>query len=187
MKAVTTFSVLSLVAVGCQSASHDPLPKKNGSASFVREETKQPRAFKDKLEGVTAPALHVFDWTNTDVWELNVSDLHGKVVLLYFWGVWSDESKKAIPNLMKLHDRYKKDGLVLVGIHSTRQGGKMADFAKDKAITWPLAIDKLGESAKAYHVDDFPDYYLIDRKGTLRVADLADHALEQAIEALLTE
>ena len=39
----------------------------------------------------------------------------------------------------------------------------------------------------AFAVDSFPDYYLIDRKGKLRVADLANSDLDRAIEILLKE
>jgi hypothetical protein len=58
---------------------------------------------------------------------------------------------------------------------------------KTEGIAWPVAIDKFGETVKAFAVDDFPAYYLVDRHGVLRVADLADADLERAVEALLGE
>jgi hypothetical protein len=38
-----------------------------------------------------------------------------------------------------------------------------------------------------YVVDSYPDYYLIDREGRLRGADVGNGSLEKAIEALLAE
>ena len=40
---------------------------------------------------------------------------------------------------------------------------------------------------KAFAVDSYPDYYLIDRNGNVRVADLANGDLDRAVEILLKE
>jgi hypothetical protein len=46
-------------------------------------------AAKDALEGKAPPALQVRQWLNTDGKKpLSWQDLHGKVVVLDFWGVW---------------------------------------------------------------------------------------------------
>jgi hypothetical protein len=39
----------------------------------------------------------------------------------------------------------------------------------------------------AFHVDSFPDYYVIDKSGRLRVADMANSELERVITMLLEE
>lgn len=46
------------------------------------------RESKDPLEGKAPPALQVKGWMNTGGGELKLADLHGKVVVLDFWGVW---------------------------------------------------------------------------------------------------
>ena len=48
-----------------------------------------------------------------------------------------------------------------------------------------MAVDN-GTNA-AYLVKSYPDYYLIDRQGTLRWADVANSDVEKAIEILLKE
>ena len=63
----------------------------------------------------------------------------------------------------------------------------MADYAKEKQIGYPIAVDIDEKTQKAFAVDSFPDYYLIDRAGKLRVADLANADLERAIQVLLAE
>ena len=40
---------------------------------------------------------------------------------------------------------------------------------------------------KAYGGNSYPDYFVIDRKGNLRFADLANAELDKAVELLLAE
>ena len=63
----------------------------------------------------------------------------------------------------------------------------MPAYVKKEAIPYPVTIDTTGATVKAYGVDSFPDYYLIDKKGNLRFADLANSEVDRAIEALLKE
>ena len=63
----------------------------------------------------------------------------------------------------------------------------MADFVKEKGVEYPVAVDVASRTKEAFAVDSFPDYYLIDRAGNLRVADLANSDLERAVQKLLAE
>ncbi len=56
-----------------------------GEDDFQREGE---RAFKDKLEGQTPPALTVGPWLNAQAQEVSWEALRGKVVLVEFWGTW---------------------------------------------------------------------------------------------------
>ena len=92
-----------------------------------------------------------------------------------------------MPHMKELHRRYKDQGLVLVGVHTKASGEQMADYVKKEKLKFPVAIDAQGKTVQAYHVDSFPDYYLIDRAGKLRVADLANGDLERVVKVLLKE
>ncbi len=63
----------------------------------------------------------------------------------------------------------------------------MPDFVKKEKIPYPVAIDTEGKTVDAFAVDSFPDYYVIDRAGNLRVADMANAELDRVIELLLAE
>ncbi len=83
--------------------------------------------------------------------------------------------------------RYADQGLVIIGVHTTNGGDKMAEMAESSAIPYPLAIDSNNVTKTAFAVDSYPDYYLIDRAGNLRVADLSNADLERAVKVLLAE
>ncbi len=63
----------------------------------------------------------------------------------------------------------------------------MAAFVKEQGIDYPVAADVGAKTVAAFKVDSFPDYYVIDRSGKLRFADLANAELERAITTLLGE
>ncbi len=86
-----------------------------------------------------------------------------------------------------MSQRYADQGLVIIGVHTSKGGDKMMEMAKSSAIPYPLAIDANNVTKTAFAVDSYPDYYLIDRAGNLRVADLSNGDLERAVKVLLAE
>ena len=63
----------------------------------------------------------------------------------------------------------------------------MASYVKEQGIPYPVAVDIGKKTTTAFRVDSHPDYYLIDRAGKLRVADLQNADLERAVGILLKE
>jgi thiol-disulfide isomerase/thioredoxin len=152
-----------------------------------KRERREGETAKNELEGKSPPALQVRDWLNTDGKEIKLAELKGKVIVLDFWGVWCGPCRAAMPHLKELYAKHKDEGLVVIGIHTTNQGEKMAEFAKEEALPWPVAVDVEKKTVAAFRVDSYPDYYVIDRAGNLRVADLANGELDRVVEALLKE
>ncbi len=81
--------------------------------------------------------------------------------------------------------KYAKQGVVIIGVCAQSGSEKMAATVKQHGIKYPVAVDA-GTNA-SYKVKSYPDYYLIDRKGTLRWADVANSDVEKAVEILLKE
>jgi thiol-disulfide isomerase/thioredoxin len=154
---------------------------------FKREGEGERRAAKDALEGKTPPALEVTGWLNTDGKDLSLDKLKGKVVVLDFWGVWCGPCRAAMPHLKELYGKHKDDGLVVIGVHTTSQGERMKAFVEEQQLPWPVAVDVDKKTVSAFRVDSYPDYYVIDRSGNLRVADLANKELDRVVEMLLKE
>ncbi len=137
------------------------------------------------LEGYAPPALAVGNWINSE--GLTLADLKGKVVLLDFWATWCGPCIGSIPHTNELRAQYAKDGLIVIGVCNTRGGEHMAQTASDHQIEYPIAVDINGQTDEAYHVNGYPDYYLIDRTGVLRIADCKNGSVDDAVQALLNE
>jgi len=130
------------------------------------------------------PALTLNDWMNGDA--MTLEKLKGKIVVLDFWATWCGPCIASIPHNNEMAKKFA-DKVVIIGVCHPRGSEKMAAMVKDKGIKYPVAIDKDGKVADAYGVNGFPDYYLIDAEGKLRLADCANGNVEKAIEKLLDE
>jgi thiol-disulfide isomerase/thioredoxin len=55
----------------------------------------------------------------------------GKVVLIDIWGTWCVNCRRAIPTLNALHEKYKDEGLVIVGVNfeHEKEAGKRRERA----------------------------------------------------------
>jgi peroxiredoxin len=91
-----------------------------------------------------------------------------------------------VPKLNALQDKYAKDGLVVLAIHSDANVEKGKAAAIQQGMKYPVAFDNQ-QLMKQLGCDSFPDYVLVDRKGLIRVNDLSNAEIEKAVQALLAE
>ncbi len=142
------------------------------------------RSRLEKIEGAPAVEIELKDWTNSK--PLKLADLKGKIVLLDFWATWCGPCLASIPHTNELAAKYAKD-VVIIGVCHPRGAEKMKQVVESKKIAYPVAVDEGEKLGKAYQVNGYPDYYLIDREGKLVLADCSNGKVEDAIEALLKD
>src|SRR5687768_3814654 len=94
-----------------------------------------PGELKD-LVGKQAPA---FKMTDTKGKVHTNGSLKGKVVLLDFWATWCPPCVAASPTMQKLHEKYAKQGLVVIGANLGEHSdpdGTPAKYAKEHKYTY---------------------------------------------------
>lgn len=154
---------------------------------FKRERSGRNDAAKDVLEGKAPPALTPGAWFNDGGKKLDWESLKGKVVVLDFWAHWCGPCREAVPHVKELLSKYGPKGLVFIAVHSDPNQVKMLEVSKQLGMNWPMIFDGKKSLYKAFAADSFPDYYIVDRKGILRFADLANEEVDRAVEMLLDE
>jgi thiol-disulfide isomerase/thioredoxin len=121
--------------------------------------------------GAAAPEFTGVDnWLNSP--PLALEQLRGKVVLVDFWTYSCINCIHTLPYVQQWHQKYKDQGLVVVGVHTPeyafeRDTGKLRDAIRRFGITYPVAQDNQYATWKAYDNLYWPAFYLIDKSGKI--------------------
>ncbi len=114
------------------------------------------------------------DFTLTDLegksWSLQA--LHGKVVLVNFWATWCPPCRKEMPDLDKLYQEFKDQGLLILAI-SDEEISKVQPFIAEHHYTYPILLDPGSKVHKLFVVEGIPKSFVYGRDGKL-VAEAID-------------
>ena len=134
--------------------------------------------------GERAPELAGRDLAGESV---TMNSLHGRVVLVEFWGMWCGPCVAQIPKLKKLHAQFKGKPFQLVGVNSDKDRESLARFVAANQIDWQNVVDggTDGATARAWRVDAWPASFLVDQAGVIRARDIAPEKLDGEIKSLL--
>jgi thiol-disulfide isomerase/thioredoxin len=113
---------------------------------------------------------------------LKLSDLKGKVVLIDFWASWCGPCRRENPNVVKIYEKYAKDGFTIMSVSLDNDKSKWLDAIQKDNLSWPNHVSDLGgwnsKIARLYQVSSVPFTVLIDREGKIIKTNLRGDALE---------
>ncbi|PVE22013.1 cytochrome C biogenesis protein [Microvirga sp. KLBC 81] len=145
------------------------------------------------IEG-TFPSLDgAVQWLNSE--PLTAQQLRGKVVLVDFWTYSCINCIRTIPYVRAWAEKYKDQGLVVIGVHAPEFAfEKKIDNVKrairNFEITYPVAVDNDFKIWRAFRNNYWPAHYFIDAEGRIRHHHFGEGDYEEServIQQLLAE
>ncbi|MGT2455637.1 cytochrome c biogenesis protein DipZ [Cupriavidus basilensis] len=136
-------------------------------------------------------------WFNTGPNSAPISrdQLQGKVTLVYFWTYSCINCIRALPYLRAWADKYKDQGLTVIGVHTPefafeKNPDNVRRAIGDFKIGFPVAVDSDFRIWRAFNNNYWPAAYFVDARGNIRHHQFGegDYAnSERVIQTLLAE
>jgi cytochrome c biogenesis protein CcdA/thiol-disulfide isomerase/thioredoxin len=135
----------------------------------------------------------ISNWFNSP--PLTLAKLRGKVVLIDFWTYSCINCLRTLPHVEAWDRMYRKDGLVIVGVHTPEfafeaEPSNVRAAIKRLGVHYPVALDPKYGTWDHWGNQYWPAKYLIDRRGHVRCAHFGEgeyDKTERNIRLLLGE
>ncbi len=145
------------------------------------------------IEGVFPSLAGATGWLNST--PLTAAGLRGKVVVIDVWTYTCINWLRTLPYVRAWAERYKNQGLVVIGVHSPEFGfeknvDNIRRAAKDMRVEYPIAIDSDFAIWRALNNEYWPALYIVDALGRIRHHQFGEGGYEQSeqiIQQLLAE
>ncbi len=196
-KSAPSFLVFPTKSIEDSSAVKNDLAQLRGHK--VQQAVGESEANAGRRLPVLAPAPNFTDtqrWLNTPGGRpLSIPGLRGKVVLIDFWTYTCINCLRTLPHVEAWYRKYRRDGLVVVGVHTPefpfeKEAGNVEEAIASNGLTYPVVQDNDYGTWNAYANQYWPAKYLIDARGRVRYVHFGEGdygTTERAIRSLLAE
>jgi cytochrome c biogenesis protein CcdA/thiol-disulfide isomerase/thioredoxin len=188
--------VLSKVSSAQTASLESGLARALGASQAMDETTARTGKMGELIlpdEGALPPLDGIGPWFNTK--PLTRDQLKGKVVVIDFWTYSCINCLRSIPYVKAWAEKYRDDGLVVIGVHAPefafeREPANVTKAIKDLGITYPVALDNDYVLWRALDNHYWPAHYFVDARGRVRYHHFGEgeYAMsERVIRQLLAE
>jgi cytochrome c biogenesis protein CcmG, thiol:disulfide interchange protein DsbE len=98
---------------------------------------------------------------------LALADLRGKALVVNFWASWCVPCRDEAPVLQQTYERYRGQGLVVLGVDVNDFREDARRFMRRFGLTYPVVYDGKGSTVGKWGVRGFPETFFVDRSGKL--------------------
>ena len=117
------------------------------------------------------PSLARADWLDSE--PVDPDGLRGNVVVVNFWTFTCINWLRQVPYLRAWSQAYRKDGLVVVGVHTPEfsfenEPARVRRAVKERELAYPVVLDNDYAVWESFGNRYWPALYFFDRQGVLR-------------------
>jgi thiol-disulfide isomerase/thioredoxin len=99
---------------------------------------------------------------------VDASQYRGKTLLVTFWATWATAAKRDLPDLAKLHAKYKAKGFEIVGVSFDNEKAELDAFLQANPLPWAEVFEPGGMESRLaieFGVISLPTMILVDPDG----------------------
>ncbi len=93
----------------------------------------------------------------------------GKLTLVNFWATWCEPCRQEMPSLGRLVSLMDPRSFQLVAVSVDDAWDPIERFFEGKPAPYPIVLDKGGATSISYGTSKFPETYLIDAQGNVKL------------------
>lgn len=140
-------------------------------------------------KGQPAPPFKV---ASTSGQQITLNNYKGHVLLIDFFATWCTPCRDSIPHLIKMNQKYGKQGLQILGLSLDEDGEKtVREFIQTSRINYPVALAN-DDCQTEYGLRSVPTLFVVSKKGVVMEKYMGFNegmakSMEQLIIKLLAE
>ena len=101
--------------------------------------------------------------------EVDLAALRGKLVLVNFWATWCPPCREEMPSLTRLAKQYDKGTFEVLTVSVDDGWAPVDKFLAQPKTPFRVALDEGAKISRVYGTSKFPESYLVDRDGKVRL------------------
>lgn len=119
---------------------------------------------------------------------IRLADFRGKVVIIDFWATWCGPCIAELPNLKRVHEKYREEGLEIIGISLDQSIEKCKRFVEQRDLDWHHIADGQywrAELAVKNNIKAIPAMFVLGKDGKVFASNVRGAVLEEAVRQAL--
>ncbi|MFE0187289.1 TlpA family protein disulfide reductase [Streptomyces sp. NPDC058989] len=135
------------------------------------------------------PQAPDFSGTSLDGKKISLSDYRGKFVVLNVWASWCGPCRGEAPELQKIHDKWSKRGVQVLGMDNDTSADNGRAFQREYHLSYPSLHDPSGKQLLKLprgmvNAQSIPFTLIVDPQGKITTVKMGE-VTERQIAPLL--
>ena len=111
----------------------------------------------------------------------------GQPVVVNFWATWCPPCRAELPAFEEVYKNNRDKGLIVVGVDVGEAPEVIAEYIKQTALTFPIALDTSGEVTELFRIQGMPTTFFVGRDGKIKDTVIGGPQTKAAIESKVAE
>ena len=149
------------------------------------------RIKQKKLKEIMDRAQLFKEWPSSPLLmtDVNFNELIQKypMVVVDCWAPWCGPCRSEMPYIQQIYEEWSEDELVLLSINVGESADDVTSFMQDNGLSFPVLLDREGESYIRYGALGLPTTLFIDKEGLLQDGMVGAFRSTEQIESILNQ